>query len=90
MPDLHIFWLVLACDPYLVVGLLLCSVPSIIWWYMYRKLGEMGFKGFWSAAYVTEYARTRSKYGWPAWPLDVMWLSLVIGVPLLFVGALRL
>jgi hypothetical protein len=90
MSDVHMSWLVLARDPYLIFGLLLCGVPSIVWWYVYRKLGEIGLKAFWSGACITENAGTRAKHGWPAWPLHVMWLSLIIGVPLLFVGAVRL
>jgi len=90
MSDFHMSWLVLVRDPYLVFGLLLCSVPSIAWWYMYRKLGEMGFKGSWNGAYVREYARTRAKYGWPAWPPHVMWVSFVIGIPLLLMGVSKL
>jgi hypothetical protein len=44
MSDLHIFWLVLARDPYLFLGLLLIGVPTVGYWYMYRKLSESGFR----------------------------------------------
>jgi hypothetical protein len=88
--DFHIFWRVTVRDPYLLVGLLLIGVSSVAWWFMYRKLGEMSFKGSWNGAYVAEYARTRAKYGWPAWPLHAIWVGLLIGIPFLLVGVSKL
>jgi hypothetical protein len=88
--DLRIFWHVLVRDPSVVFGLLLCGVPTIVWWYMCRMLGERGFKAYWWGAHVEEYVRTRAKYGWSAWPLHVMWLSLVFGISLLVIGVSKL
>lgn len=98
MSDLHIFWLVLARDPYLFFGLLFIGVPTVGYWYMYRKLSEVGLRhksgitlpAIWWEAQVREYVRMRAKYGWPAWPLHVMWLGLVVGIPLLLVGISKL
>jgi hypothetical protein len=96
--DLRIFWLVLVRDPYLFLGLLLLGVPTVVYWHMYRKLSEVGFRyesrltlpAFWWEAHVKEYARTRAQYGWPAWPLHAMWLDLAVGVPLLVTGVSKL
>jgi hypothetical protein len=96
--DLRIFWLVLARDPYLFLGLVLIGVPTVVYCYMYRKLNEVGFRyksrltlpAIWWEAHVKEYARTRAKYGWPAWPLHAMWVGLVVGIPLLVIGVLKL
>ena len=98
MSDWRIFWLVLMRDPYLFVGLLFIGVPTLSYWYMYRKLREAGLKhGFrltlpalWWGALVREYARNRTEYGWPAWPLHAMWLALLVGIPLLWIGVTRL
>jgi hypothetical protein len=98
MSDLHIFWLVLVRDPYLFLGLLLIGVPTVGYWYMYRKLSESGFRykssvtlpAIWWEAQVREYSRTRAQHGWPAWPLHVMWLGLVMGIPLLLIGISKL
>ncbi len=98
MSDWHIFWLVLVRDPYLFLGFLLVGASNVAWWYIYRKLREVGFKykssfilpAFWLGAYVWEYARTRAKFGWPAWPLHVTWLSLVLGIALLVIGVSNL
>jgi hypothetical protein len=98
MADLRIFWLVLARDPYLFLGLVLIGVPTVVYWYMYRKLHEVGFRyksrftlpAIWWEAHLKEYARTRAKYGWPAWPLHAMWVGLVVGIPLLVIGVLKL
>ena len=86
----RIFWMVLARDPYLFAGVLLIGVSSAECWYMYRKLGETGFRAQWWASYIQEYARTRAKFGWPAWPLHAMWVALVTGVSLLLVGVSKL
>jgi hypothetical protein len=98
VPDFHIFWIVLLRDPYLFVGLLFIGVPTVSCWFMYRKLIEAGFKSksrvtlpaLWWEAIIREYAGTRAKHGWPAWPLHVMWLSFVVGVPLLIIGISKL
>ena len=98
MSDFHVFWSVLLRDPYLFAGLLFVGIPTVGYWHIYKKLSEVGFKypyrlalpAIWWEAYVREYARTRAKYGWPAWPLHVMWLSLLLGIPLVVVGVLKL
>jgi hypothetical protein len=98
MSDFHIFRSVLVRDPYLVVGLLFVGVPTVSYWYIYRKLSEAGFKypprfalpAIWCEAYVREYARQRVKFGWPAWPLHVMWLGLAVGIPLVVLGVSKL
>ena len=97
MSDQRIFWIVLVRDPYLFLGLVVIGASSAAWWYMYRTLERVGFKpsvgiffSMGTLAYVTEYVRTRTKYGWPAWPLHVMWLSFAVGVPLLIIGISKL
>jgi len=95
--DRGIFWIVLVRDPYLFLGLVTIGVSSAAWWFIYRKLEGVSFKpsigiffsmGTW--AYVPEYVRRRAKYGWPAWPLHVMWLGFVVGVPLVIIGISKL
>jgi hypothetical protein len=98
MSDWHLFRLVLVRDPYLFFELLFIDVPIIYCWYIYMKLREAGFKSkpgltlpaLWWGAQVREYARLRAKYGWPAWPLHVMWVGLVIGIPLVWIGVSKL
>jgi hypothetical protein len=97
--DFQICWSVLVRDPYLFLGLLIVFVPvNVGFWRMYKKLSEAGFKNssrfaftpIWWEAYGREYARTRAKHGWPAWPLHVMWLSFLIGIPLVVFGVSKL
>jgi hypothetical protein len=98
MSDAHTFWTVLTRDPYLFMGLVLLGVPTVACWRIYKSLRGIGFRykggftlpAFWWGVYVREYSRTRKKFGWPAWPLHVMWLSWVIGIPLLVVGVTKL
>ena len=98
MSDVHIFWLVFVRDPYLFLGLVSLGVPTVAYWRIYKSLAEIGFEyrkgfalpAFWWAAYVREYARTRSKFGWPAWPLHASWLGFLVGVPLLVIGISKL
>jgi hypothetical protein len=97
--DLQVFWSVLVRDPYLFFGLLFVFVPmNVGFWRMYKRLKEVGFKypsrfalpAFWWQAYTKEYARARGKYGWPAWPLYVMWLGFLVGIPLVVIGVSKL
>jgi hypothetical protein len=96
--DFQMFWSVLARDPYLFLGLLFIGVPTVGFWRIYSKLKEVGFKhpsrftlpAIWWEAYLREYVRTRVRYGWPAWPLHVMWLGLLVGVPLVVFGVSKL
>lgn len=98
MSDFQVFWSVLVRDPYLFLGLLFIGVPTVGFWRIYSKLKEVGFKhpsrltlpAIWWEAYLREYARTRAKYGWPAWPLHVMWLGLLVGIPLVVFGVSKL
>jgi hypothetical protein len=98
MTDLRIFWIVLLRDPYLFVGLLFIGVPTVAYWFMYKKLIEAGFKSksritlpaLWWEALIREYARTRAKFGWPTWPLHATWLGLLIGIPLVVIGVFKL
>lgn len=34
-----------------------------------------------------EYLRIRSKYGWPAWPVYLLWAMLIIGLVLFVLGS---
>ena len=98
MNDFHIFWIVLLRDPYLCVGLLFIGVPTVAYWYMYRRLRKAGFKNktgitlpaLWWEALVREYSRTRAEHGWPQWPLHAMWIGLIIGIPLFVSGVFKL
>jgi hypothetical protein len=98
MSDLNVFWQVMLRDPYLFLGLLLLGVPTVGYWHMYKKLSEVGFRqgsrlalpASWWEVHVREYARTRTKYGWSAWPLHILWLGFVLGVPLLLIGISKL
>lgn len=100
MSDARIFWSVFVRDPYLFLGLVTLGVPAVAGYRVYASVREVGFRytggfallvpAFWWEAHFKEYARGRSKYGWPVWPLYAAWIPLLIGVPLLVVGILRL
>ena len=98
MSDFQVFWSVLIRDPYLFLGLLFVFLPNVAYWRIYKKLKEVGFKyparftlpAIWWEAYIKEYARTRAKYGWPAWPLYVVLLGFLVGIPLVIFGVSKL
>ena len=33
-----------------------------------------------------EYTKVRSKYGWSAWPVRLMWLLVIVGICLVIIG----
>ena len=33
-----------------------------------------------------EYGKVRSKYGWSAWPVRLMWILLIVGISLSIIG----
>jgi hypothetical protein len=98
MSDFNVFWHVLIRDPYLFVGLVSIGVPTIGYWYMYKKLRDLGksrqspypIPALWWEFMAKEYARERVKYAWPAWPMYIMWLGLIIAIPFLLVGISKL
>jgi hypothetical protein len=77
-------------NPYLALGLVILGIPGVVTYYVYRQLSDLGFRAIWWPTYFTEYIRVHKKHAWPIWPVHLSWLSLVIGVALLFVGVLRL
>lgn len=87
-------------DPSLFLGLVTLAVPAVAGWQVYASLQRVGFRykrglalllpAMWWEAYFREYARVRSEFGWPAWPLYASVVCVFIGVPLVIVGILKL
>lgn|GEM_PF-4878590 len=97
MTDVYVFWSVLKRDPYLFVGIVVLGAPMLAHVRMYTSLQEVDFnhkhgfvrQGHWWSA-MREYACTRREHHWPARPLHLIWISLLICIPLLILGILRL
>ena len=99
MTDVIVFWSVVKRDPWLFFGLVAVAAgPALAQWRIYTCLRQSGFRyggrfalpAYWWGAYVREYARTRREHDWPAWPLHLMWIAFVVGIPLVIVGIYRL
>lgn len=90
MPDFVVFWSVVKRDPWLFFGLVALAGPAVAHWHIYWCLHQRGFRAYWWGAYVREYARTRREHHWPAWPLHLIWIAFVVGIPLVILGISRL
>jgi hypothetical protein len=98
MSDFQVFWTVLLRDPFLFIGLVVCFVPTVGFWRIYKKVRESGrtpsngltLPAVWWETQFREYTRGRTQYGWPAWPLHIMWLSFLFGIPLIIIGMMKL
>lgn len=91
MTDVIVFWSVVKRDPWLFFGLVAVAEGlALSQWRIYTCLRQRGFRAYWWGHYIREYARTRSEHHWPAWPLHLIWISLLVGIPLLILGVSRL
>jgi hypothetical protein len=85
-------------DPWVIAGLLLIGLASILFMHIQLKLLKAGYKSFnlFKSPTVTnwnmpgEYLKVRGKYGWSAWPVYLLWPSLFGGVLVFVVGLLKL
>jgi len=77
----------------LYLGVLLIGFSSAILYYLYLRLRDLGkhYMAFnLSATISKDYLRNRTEYGWPAWPVYLMWALLVCGIIVLMIGVFRL
>jgi len=77
----------------LYLGVLLVGSSSAILYYLYLRLRDIGkryvaFNLF--ATISADYLRNRTKYGWPAWPVYLMWALLACGLLVFVIGVSRL
>jgi hypothetical protein len=86
-------------NPYVIGGLLLVGHASILFMHIQLKMLKLGYKSYTFFKNPTstngwdlpaEYLRVRNKYGWSAWPVYLLWLSLIIGLVVLVIGLFRL
>ncbi len=77
-------------DPYLPAGLLFFGLSSLGSFRMLRVVHEAGYRSIFSWNYIGEYMRRRKENEWPAWPVQLFWICLGLGVPLTFFGVFRL
>lgn len=99
MTDVIVFWSVVKRDPWLFFGLMAVAAgPALAQWRMYTCLRQSGFRyggrfalpAYWVGELIKEYAQRRAEHEWPAWPLHAMWVSLLVGIPLVVIGVIRL
>jgi hypothetical protein len=77
----------------LYLGIFLIALSSAIQFYLYLRLRDIGKKHvtFNLLAVISpDYLRNRRPYGWPAWPVYLMWALLVRGLVVLAIGVSRL
>jgi hypothetical protein len=87
-------------DPYVIGGLLLIGLASVLFMHIQLKMLKLGYKSYtffkisptatngWNMP--SEYLRIRNKHGWSPWPVYLLWPSLVTGVAVFVIGLLRL
>jgi hypothetical protein len=77
----------------LYLGVLLIGFSSSILYYLYLYLRDIGkhYVAFNLPATISkDYLRNRTKYGWPAWPVYLMWTLLAAGLIVFVIGVFRL
>jgi len=75
----------------LIFGGLLIIVASVMDWIFRVRMTRAGQRNallLGGAFNYSEYHRVRASYGWPAWPVYLMWELLVCGIALLIGGFL--
>ena len=83
-------------NPTVVVGLGLIGVAGALWFHVLLQLEKVGlgsyaifkFGGNWGIP--VEYLKVRKKFGWPAWPVYLLWTCGLVGVVCFVVGVSRL
>ena len=80
-------------DPCVIGGLLLVGLSSVLFMHIQLKMLKLGYKSYtffkinptavngWDMP--AEYLRVRSKYGWSAWPVYLLWPSMLVGLAIL-------
>jgi uncharacterized membrane protein len=73
----------------LVVGVLLIGVAAVLDSCFRFRMGRIGEK--WALLQggtfnYSRYHKARKEYGWAAWPVYLMWASVVCGIALLVAG----
>jgi hypothetical protein len=77
----------------LYLGVLLIGFSSAIFYYLYLRLRDIGKHYVAFNLLVTiskDYLRNRIKYGWPVWPVYLMWTLLACGLIVFMIGVFRL
>jgi len=77
----------------LYCGVLLVSFSSSILYYLYLRLRGIGkhYVAFNLPQTISkDYLRNRTEYGWPTWPVYLMWALLACGLVVFVIGVFRL
>ena len=78
----------------LYAGILLVGGFAGLHYYLYLRLRDVGINktllDYFLVAVPVEYLRNRGKYGWPVWPVYVMWTLLLTGFSAFVAGVVRL
>ena len=90
MKSWDLLFATVARDPLILLGLLLLGIPSIVGYFAYRQVRSLGLKADAWPWGIRDYIRLRRQQGWPIWPIHLSWLSLVVGLPILIVGVMKL
>ena len=73
----------------IISGLVLISFASALDSIFRARMARIGYK--WALLQggifnYSKYSKERKRHGWSAWPVHLMWASLVCGLALLIVG----
>jgi len=77
----------------LYCGILLIGFSSSILYYLYLRLRDIGkhYVAFNLPQTISkDYLRNRTEFGWPAWPVYLMWAPLACGLVVFVIGVLSL
>jgi hypothetical protein len=93
--NLKMFVYMVRHNPAVVVGVGFMGAGGALWFHVLLQLERVGlgsyavfkFGGNWGIP--AEYLKVRKKYGWPGWPVYLMWPCYIVGVVCLVVGLLR-
>ena len=84
-------------DPLAVLGFSLLGTSSILFFHIQLKMRSIGYKIYplfvqpyklWEIP--AKYLKICAKHRWSAWPVYLLWPSLILGIATLIVGLFRL
>jgi hypothetical protein len=79
-------------DPLAILGFLLLGTFGVLFVHIQFKMKSVGYKTYPTFSRPSDwglpakYLKVRSQHGWSAWPVYLLWPSLILGVGSLVIG----
>jgi hypothetical protein len=83
-------------DPAVVAGFSLVGVAAILFFHVLLQMDRVALRSYTFLHPIKrwgipgQYLKVRKQYGWPAWPVYLLWPCLVGGVACLVIGLFKL